>query len=379
MTLRVGLVVNPLAGLGGSVALKGSDGAETVAEALRRGAQPQAPARAAQALRGLGDRLRLFTWGGAMGEESCRAADVECEVLATPAALTTSDDTRRAVRALEGAGIDLLVFAGGDGTARDVASVLSGRLPVLGIPAGCKMHSGVYAVNPGAARARLLELINGAPLHLREAEVRDIDEDAFRAGRVESRLFGTLLVADAGRFVQQVKTGGRPSDALEAIEIAAWVAETMVDQTMSPGVTWFIGSGSTVAEVMGQLHLPNTLLGVDMVRDGVLVAPDVTAAQMLAALERGPCRAVLSVIGGQGHLFGRGNQQFTPEVIRRLGKENLVVLATPGKLQSLEGRPLLVDTGDSALDHELGGLLPVICGYDHEVLYPVASEYAAGN
>lgn len=364
--------MNPLAGVGGSVALKGSDGAETVAEALRRGARPQAPARAARALRGLGDGIHVLTWGGAMGEQSCREAGVSFEVLGEPGAETSADDTRAAVAALERAGVDLLLFAGGDGTARDVAAALTRRVPVLGIPAGCKMHSGVYAINPDAAGARLRELAGGAPLHLREAEVRDIDEEAFRAGRVQSRLFGTLLVADEGRFVQQVKSGGPVSDALQAIEIAAWVVENM-----DPETTWFVGSGSTVAEVMMQLRLPNTLLGVDIVRDGRLLAADVTAADMLRALEQGPCRAILTVPGGQGHLFGRGNQQFSPDVIRRLGRDRLLVLATPGKLDGLEGRPFLVDTGDAELDRVLAGPLPVICGYEHEVLYPVATGLPA--
>lgn len=369
MTLRIGLVVNPCAGLGGAVALKGSDGAEVVAEALRRGAEPQAQARAARVLAALPADVEILTWGGAMGADSCRLAGRVCRVLGEPDDTTAAADTRAAVAALAQAGVDVLVFAGGDGTARDICEALPERLPVLGIPAGCKMHSGVYAVNPEAAAQRLTELAGGAPLHLREAEVRDIDEQAFRSGRVQSRAYGTVLVPDSGRFIQQVKCGGRDDDDLNAIEIGAWVAETL-----EPGVTYLMGSGSTVAEVMQQLKLPNTLLGVDIVRDGVLTAADVTSGEILAAVEAGPACAILSVIGGQGHLFGRGNQQFSPAVIRRLGRGRLKVLATHGKLASLQRRPLLVDTGDAALDRELCGPLPVICGYDEQVLYPVARE-----
>ncbi len=367
--LHIGVLVNPVAGMGGAVALKGSDGEDIQRQARERGAQPQAAAKAARALAVLGplaSSVRVTAWAGAMGEESLALAGMMGDVIGYTQPVTTSHDTILAARALRDHGVDLLLFAGGDGTARDMVTAVGHSLPVLGVPAGCKMHSGVYAVNPEAAGRLLYRLAQGEPLLVAERDVRDIDEDAFRAGQVRSRVFGSLRVPVEDRFVQQVKSGGHQDDRLEVMEMAAWVVDTM-----APEINYLVGSGETLAEVMSVLGLPNTLLGVDWVCDGKLRASDLCASEILAI--EGPVRALLTVIGGQGHLFGRGNQQFTPDVIRRIGPKNVTVMATPDKLRGLCGRPLLVDSGDPALDQLLCGLVPVVTGYEREVLYPVAT------
>jgi predicted polyphosphate/ATP-dependent NAD kinase len=370
MTLTLGIIVNPMAGIGGATGLKGSDGAETVAEALRRGARPQASARAARALQSLvGKDVRVLCWGGAMGEDSVRAAGLPAVVSGMATTESSPEDTRQAARAMLAEGVDLLVFAGGDGTARDICDVVGLSIPVLGIPAGCKMHSGVYAVNPEAAGRLLAQLVDGGLVGVAEMEVRDIDEQAFRQGVVKARHYGEMRVPVDARFVQQVKCGGRENDSLDQVELAAYLAERVVDEQS----IWLMGSGSTVAEVMHQLGLPNTLLGVDVIQGGRVLAADVSAAQIPALIGDQPAKALLTVIGGQGHLFGRGNQQFSPAVIRQLGRSNLVVAATRNKLATLEGRPLLVDTGDPELDRALCGLVPVIAGYDDVLLVPVAT------
>lgn len=368
--LTIGLLVNPLAGVGGAVGLKGSDGRATVEEALGRGARPLAAQRAARALRVLASlrpQPRILTWGGPMGHDSVVQAGLEAEVLGHGAQPSAAGDTRAAAVALRDAGAELLVFAGGDGTARDIVDAIGDSVPVLGIPAGCKMHSGVYAVNPEAAGELLKLVLTGQLVNLDEGEVRDIDEEAFRQGEVRARYYGSLRVPGENRFLQQVKSGGREVEALAVTEAVAG-ARALMDEA-DPGTTWLMGSGSTVAQLMEDLGLQNTLLGVDVVRDGKLLAADATAEQLLDHARRGPCRAVLTVIGGQGHLFGRGNQQFSPEVIRTLGRDNLLVVATRGKLKALEGRPLLLDTGDAELDHDLAGLIPVVTGYEDQVLY----------
>ena len=199
--------------------------------------------------------------------------------------------------------------------------------------------------------------------------MRDIDEQAFREGVVRARHYGELKVPGDPALVQQVKCGGRELEDLQVTEIAAY----LVDQ-MEPDILYLMGSGSTVAEVMAQLALDNTLLGVDAVQGGELVGRDLTAAQMLDLVRGRQARAVLSVIGGQGHLFGRGNQQFSPEVIRALGRDKLIIVASRLKLATLEGRPLLVDTGDATLDAELAGLITVVAGYEDEVLYRLATD-----
>ncbi len=370
--LVIGVLVNPFAGIGGSVALKGSDGAATREEALRRGATPMAGARMARALQAVaqrGDALRVLSWGGAMGEDSCRQAGIAAEVIGRSPAPSGPEHSRQAARALLDAGAQLLLFAGGDGTARDLVDAVGRRAPVLGVPAGCKMHSAVYAVNPEAAGQLLLELLDGGLVALQDAEVRDIDETAFRQGVVRARYYGELSVPAEGRYLQRVKCGGREVEDLVVTEIAASVIDNLQDD-----VFYLVGSGSTVAVVMEQLGLPNTLLGVDIIRNGELIAADVGAARIDEIIGTQPAQALLTVIGGQGHLFGRGNQQFSPALIRRLGKERIHILASRGKLATLQGGPLLVDTGDPQLDRELCGLWPVISGYEDTLLYRVATD-----
>lgn len=391
MTLKIGLLVNPLAGIGGSVALKGSDGDDTVTEALKRGAIPQAPARATRAFAALPRSVRVLTWAGAMGEDSARAAGFEPEVIgsaqisrethsqiATPETtpeitpITTPQDTRDAAKALMDAGVDILVFAGGDGTARDIVDAVGQRLPVLGIPAGCKMHSAVYALNPEAAGTLLLRLVHGEAASVQLADVRDIDESAFRDGVVRARHYGELRVPTDSALVQQVKCGGKEQEDLQVTEIAAYMADSLEDD-----VVYLMGSGSTVAELMAQLGLANTLLGVDAVCNGELIGSDLSAKEIDQLIEGKTARMVITVIGGQGHVFGRGNQQFSPEVIKQLGRENIIVLASRLKLSTLAGRPLIVDSGDVSLDQSLIGFLNVVAGYEDELLYPVATDASA--
>lgn len=371
--LHVGLVVNPLAGIGGSLALKGSDG-----EALREiAAGPDAPLRAAErtartlaVIVAQADLFRFSCWGGEMGENELIGAGLNAACLGSPATEPSSPaDTRAAVTCLLEAGIDLLLFAGGDGTARDVHDVLGQACPALGIPTGVKMHSGVFALSPEAAGALLLRLACGGLVGIRAQEVRDIDEEAFRRDEVRSRFYGDLLVPGEGAYLQRTKVGGRENVDLVVAEIAAWQAEHMED-----GRLYLMGPGSTTAAIMEELGLPNTLLGVDAVRDGALVASDLDARRMLSLLEQGEATAsiVVTAIGGQGYLFGRGNQQFVPEIIRAVGADNIIVVAAKSKISGFEGRPLLVDTNDPGLDEELSGYRTVNTGYDDHILYRVS-------
>ncbi|MBY4678107.1 ATP-NAD kinase family protein [Marinobacterium arenosum] len=364
---KLGLIVNPVAGLGGSVGLKGSDGVTEAA--LARGAVPRANERTGQALAVLaGLPVQLVTYPGEMGEDAARAAGFEPQVIGRIAAgATTPEDTERAARDMVEAGVDLLLFAGGDGTARNICNVLDERVPVLGIPAGVKIHSGVYAVTPKAAGEIVAMLVNGELVTLGDQEVRDIDEQAFREGKVRARYYGELRVPQEHRYLQSVKQGGRESEELVLDDIAAHVVEEM-----QPDVRYIMGSGSTVQAVMDELGLDNTLLGVDVVENGELIASDCTAAQLLELTDGHPARLVITLIGGQGHIIGRGNQQLSPELLRRLGKDNILLIATKTKLKELDGRPLIVDSGDQALNSEMSGVIPVITGYRDAVLYPVA-------
>ncbi|KFZ37942.1 ATP-NAD kinase [Shewanella mangrovi] len=366
---RLGLIINPLAGLGGSVALKGSDG--VAAEALARGAEPKAPLRAAQALTALqpfANRVQIFTAAGELGERVASELGFDTQVLySADAELTTAADTQAAVRALSAQSLDLLLFVGGDGTARDVYSVVSETQPVLGVPAGVKIHSGVYAITPHAAGRVLQMLINGELVSLMDADVMDIDEQAFRAGSVKAKRFGEMLVPAEPRYIQAVKMGGREVDELVLADIAADVIDNMEDEL------FIMGSGSTVAAIMDELGVDNTLLGVDLVQQRQLVASDLTAQQLLAACQAQATKLVITLIGGQGHILGRGNQQLTPALIRQIGKDNIIIVATKTKLKALEGRPLIVDSGDPELDAEMSGYYRIVTGYRDYVMYRVAN------
>lgn len=374
--LHIGLLVNPLAGLGGSLALKGSDGDELRERAASMTAQQRHRSqdrlqRALAPLAPLEEDLRFSTWGGPMGEEVLAGMAAPVAVLGQPGrGLSDAEDTRRAAAALRDAGIDILVFAGGDGTARDIYDVVGESLPVLGVPAGVKMHSGVFAVSPEAAGELLLELARGGLVGLRLQEVRDIDEKAFREDVVRSRFYGDMQVPGEGRYLQHTKIGGRESHDLVAADIAAWIVENMQQDT-----TYLVGPGSTTAAIMDELGLDNTLLGVDVVRNSAVLANDADEQALLGLIADtdGPVSIIVTAIGGQGHIFGRGNQQFSPSVIRACGISGIVVVAAKSKIASLEGRPLLVDTNDPDLDTELSGYREVITGYDDRILYRVAT------
>ncbi|MEX1222032.1 MAG: ATP-NAD kinase family protein [Idiomarina sp.] len=368
---RIGLIINPFAGLGGSVGLKGSDGAETVAKARELGATEKAGKRVESALALLTDyksQLQFVTVAGAMGADLCEQMGFDYEVAFEPQVDLSAQDTRAAAKQLANANIDLLLFAGGDGTARDICASYPDDQPVLGIPAGVKIHSGVYAISPKAAGRVVELLISGNLTSVLHADVMDIDEEKFRRGEVRARRYGEMLVPAELRYIQAVKMGGKESNEMVLANIAADVIERMEDEL------WVMGSGSTVAAIMEDLGLPNTLLGVDVVYQQQVIAADVTASQLEALLkDYDETRLVVTLIGGQGHILGRGNQQLSPAVIRHIGKQNMHVVATKAKLQALNGRPLLVDSGDAELDAELAGFIRVITGYHDEVMLSIAA------
>ncbi len=373
--MKLGLVINPMAGIGGAVGLKGSDGEQIVQQALERGAKPAAAQRVLAAMQSLRStsELSFLSCSGAMGSDVLQKLNISHDcVYLTKTASTSAEDTRRAVLAMCDAGIDLLMFAGGDGTARDVLDALTQcgqheNLPVVGIPAGCKIHSAVYAVSPGQAGELVANIIKGEPMAAVMAEVMDLDEQAFRQGQVKARCYGYMLVPQDDSRMQVVKQGGVNHEALAVQDIAADVVENM-----EPDCYYFIGAGSTTKAVMDELGLPATLLGVDVVFNESLLASDVDETGLLAYLDDKPAKIVVSAIGGQGHIFGRGNQQFSDSVIEKTGINNIIIIATHEKLRTLEGRPLLVDTGNTELDKGLRGVKQIVTGYEQRTLYSVS-------
>ena len=373
---RVGFLVNPIAGMGGRVGLKGTDG--VVEEARAAGARPVAPQRAAHFLisyRNLGPpgRAPPLTWltcAGIMGEEELRAAGfADVEVLYRPEEPSSAADTIAATRAFEAAGAELLLFCGGDGTARDVAGAVGVRGPILGIPAGVKMHSGVFAVNPTAGAEILAAFLRG-DLRVGDADILDLDEDAYRAGEWKVRLFGTAKTLVEPNLVQTGKMlFAEVTEDASREELADHFKEVFEDE---PETLFLLGPGSTLEGIARRLGCAKTLLGIDAVLGGKTIAMDLDEKGLLALLERHPrAKLVVSPIGAQGFVLGRGNLQVSPEVLRRIGATNLLVVATPAKLAAT---PVLrLDTGDEALDEQLRKkhYLFVLMGYRTSKLHPL--------
>jgi len=372
MQFKLGLIVNPVAGLGGSVALKGSDGEDTAAKAIALGAEPKSNSRTKAALEVLvphQSNITIYTVNDEMGEQTAKSLGFNTQVVYQSSSPTTSDDTEAAARLLQQQGVDLILFAGGDGTARNICHAVEDSVPVLGIPAGCKIHSGVYAITPKAAGRVVEMLVKGELVTLSDADVMDIDEVAFRQGTVKAKRYGEMQVPSEVRYVQAVKNGGKETDELVLADIAAYVVSEMDADTL-----YVMGSGSTVGAVMEEMGLENTLLGVDLVEDQALVGQDLTAQQLLELTTGRKTKLVITLIGGQGHIFGRGNQQLSPALIKAIGRDNIIVVATKTKLQALNGRPLICDTGDSELDDELSGYIRVTSGFNDHIMYAVGHQ-----
>jgi predicted polyphosphate/ATP-dependent NAD kinase len=363
----LGLLVNPLAGLGGRVGLKGSDGEETVRLALELGAERMSPARTIETLnelKSLRGKIELITYPAEMGEDEAKACEFSPIVFGSiTSGKTTAADTHHAAKDMLEYGVEILIFAGGDGTARDIYEAIGDRVPVLGIPAGVKIHSSAFAVSPKRAADLIKEFLHGrAPV--REMEVMDIDEDLFRSGQVSPRLYGYLRVPYERRLIQGVKEASSGSS-----ENSKAIAEAVVDN-MCDDYFYILGPGTTVKAIGDELNIDKTLLGVDLVYKKQLVGKDLNEKQLLEYTENRKAKIIVTVIGGQGYIFGRGNQQISPEIIRRVGKQNIIIVATPSKIETLDG-PLLVDTGDPKCDRYLSGFIRVLIGYNEEAVLKV--------
>ncbi len=375
---RIGFLINPVAGMGGRVGLKGTD--DVVEEAMRRGAVPVAHKRAAEALAALAARLGelpmppfidWITCSGDMGADALRDAHFDWASCVYEARRGTSAvDTRAAVERILKERVDLILFCGGDGTARDICKVTGEDTPILGIPSGVKMYSGVFGVTPEKTAEVLLGFLQGT-LQTSTADVLDLDEELYRRGEWAVRLYQTASTPYEPALTQSAKMLiDAGSDAEIKREIADYTAERIA---AAPDTLFLLGPGSTLQQVGQSLEIDKTLLGIDAIADGKQIARDVNEQEILALLDAyGSCTLVLSPIGAQGFVLGRGNLQISPDVVRRIGREKLIVLATPAKLART---PVLrFDTGSPALDRALAGngFFPVITGSHRRRLVTVS-------
>jgi predicted polyphosphate/ATP-dependent NAD kinase len=364
--LKLGFLINPIAGMGGRVGLKGTD--NIARDAVRLGAKPIAPARAREFLNKLRtlefeEQLKIVTCPAPMGQEEVRAAGFSAEVLQMKLkSETTANDTKNAVGLMAERKVDIIVFVGGDGTARDILEALLNvriNVPVLGVPSGVKMYSGIFAVNPSDA-AVVVEAFAKKEAEFTEFEIIDANEPDIREDQFNVRLYGFL----SGPFLPMQIQGSKQvsAETLDEHENQLAIARFIVESMNADG-TYILGPGTTVKCVADLLGVEKTLLGVDLYEKSKLVK-DVNEAKLLSLVKNWRnAWIILSPIGRQGILFGRGNQQISPQIIRSVGKERIIVGATRSKLQGIEGGVLRVDTGMAEVDNMLHGYMRVITDY----------------
>ena len=381
--LRIGLVVNPLAGIGGAVGLQGSDGEVVQRAARERDGKPKGEERLSiflQALRtrlgGEFGRLAWCTWGGVMGAQILSSNGVIAQVAGEPAAQTSAQDTQLAVKTLGASHVDLMIFVGGDGTARDVLTVADEHTCVLGLPAGVKMHSGVFAISPSAAADVVAGLAQGSLVGRIPREVRDYvpaAKDATNAKHqaVATKRYGELWVPEAAGYLQQMKVGGKEDEGLVVQEIVSFFLD---NPEIYSGKALVMGPGSTCLAIKQELGLNGALLGCDVLLPTGEAMENATSADLLNLASQHTLHVLVSFTRHQGFLLGRGNQQLSAEVLHTLSwKEDVTILGSRTKLATLDQRPMLVDTGDARLDQQLSGLVSVLTGYDDFLLYRVSS------
>jgi predicted polyphosphate/ATP-dependent NAD kinase len=343
----LGLIVNPVAGMGGAVGLKGTDGAAILEKAISLGAKPLASARSEAFLTELcpvKESVRLIVGAADMGENQAKKLGFSYRVIGEEKQKTSSEDTKAAAKQMLQTHADLLVFCGGDGTTRDIQKAVDMKLPVLGVPTGVKMHSAVFALNPQAAARVVWRFLCGKlPLH--EAEVMDVDEEAFRGGRLSAELYGYVLSPYEPHLIQANKMASpmTENEVRNQAAIALGIIETMQPETL-----YIVGPGTTTRTISDLLDQKKTLLGVDVFQNKKIIEHDVNEKQIIQAINGKKAKIIVTPIGGQGFIFGRGNQQISAKVIRQIGIDNIIVVATASKLWSLKS--LKVDTGDTELD-----------------------------
>lgn len=364
---KIGLIVNPIAGMGGSVGLKGTDG-EIYKVAIKMGATPVTPIRANELFSNVKnkEKIILIVAPGKMGADIAKNLGIDFKIVGEIGEETTEEDTKRIAKQMIKENIDLLIFCGGDGTARDIFDSVGLEKPVVALPAGVKMFSSVFAINPRAA-AEIIDKFIEETIETQEKEVLDIDEDLFRKDILQAKLYGYLKVPKVLNLIQSGKTSSGFGRTIEENkqEIAQFIIESMEDD-----VLYLLGPGTTIKTITDNLNLPKTLLGIDAIYNKRIVGLDLNEQGILELLDNyNNIIVILSPVGGQGFLLGRGNKQITPKILKIIGKNNIKIVATVEKMRELAC--LRVDTGDIETDKILIGFGKVITGYKEELIVKI--------
>lgn len=362
MKRKIGLIVNPIAGMGGKVGLKGTDGEKILEKAYEKGAKKESPEKvklALKYLKDIEDKITIITYPNEMGESECLNVGLSPIVIGKINDSTTWKDTEKAAKDIVEEDVELIIFAGGDGTARNIFNVVKDKVPVIGIPTGVKIHSAVFANNSENAGKLAADIINDMPIIIKEREVMDVDENDLRHDRISAKLYGYMKVPYKEQYIQNMKSSSNNNDENIIKGIAKYITDNMEKDCY-----YIIGAGTTTREIMTTLNTNFTLLGPDVIFNKTLFLKDANEKELIKITKQNKTKIIITPIGGQGFIFGRGNQQISPEVIRNVGKENIIIISSPDKLLSIMGKPLLVDTGDIQTDEYLKGTYKIVVGYD---------------
>lgn len=372
---KIGFLINPIAGMGGAVGLKGTD-SENLQEAVRRGAKPVAIERAEKALSTLTDyrsKLKFYTCAGKMGSESLLKFNFSYEIVYKPSERTTALDTKNACSEFLSREVNLVLFCGGDGTAGDIYKIINRNVPMLGIPAGVKMHSAVFGLSP-AATGEIVCNFTEEEMLLRDAEIMDTDEEKYRRNILDTKILGYARVPYIQKYIQTAK--GIFSSEQEDVakeDIARYVIELMESD-----VVYILGAGTTTEKIAHFLDLEKTLLGIDIIKNKKLLIRDASEQDILKLLEKEKkAFIVISPIGMQGFIFGRGNQQISAKVIKKVGTENIIIISTPYKLAHTKS--LVIDINNDRISRKLLGYRRVITGYHQMQMKNISLHYGEEN
>jgi len=365
----IGLIINPISGMGGSVGLKGTDGKKILQKAIELGAEPNAINRTKEVLyqlESIKSKIKFVTCPKFMGENPLKELGFCYETIVHPlfnkirdVANSTAEHTIQAAKIMKQyKNLKLILFAGGDGTARDIVNAINKDKPCLGIPSGVKIYSSVFSLNPEKAASIIMQFL-WDEIPLKESEVLDIDEKEYRQGKLVSKLYGYLLIPFNPDFCQSSKMGSSESDLDNQERIAKLIVEEMEEN-----IYYLVGPGSTTKAITNALNQNKTVLGVDLLLNKKIVANDLNEQQILNFIRGKKAKIIVSLIGRQGFLFGRGNLQFTPQILKYIGAQNIIIISSKFKLQNIPNQILRLDTRDHKLDEEMKGLYKVIVDYD---------------
>jgi|YelNatPaOPRAMG01_1025707.scaffolds.fasta_scaffold15229_4 predicted polyphosphate/ATP-dependent NAD kinase len=373
---KIGFILNPIAGMGGKIGLKGTDGIEIYELISKLGLEPWSPVRGLrflEFLKKLDNNLKIVVYSDQMGGNLVKNIGFEMISITKNEnkKYTSSMDTKIAAKKMLEMGVDIIIFVGGDGTARDIQDSVGINIPVIGVPAGVKMYSSVFASSPETAAKITINYLNGNIKKTIEAEVLDIDENLFRNGIYRVKLYGFLKIPYDNVYYPGSKIPTSENEELNQIEIAQEIINNLDNN-----IYYIIGPGSTTKRIIKNLNFETSLLGIDIIKGRKLIGSNLNEYKILEIINKNKSKLIITPIGGQGYIFGKGNLEISANVIKKIGgKKNIIIISTRNKIYKLNQKPFLIDTNDKELDERLSGWYKVIVGLNEYMMYKAVPSF----